>query len=142
MGSNQGTMETVVGVYQHEKSEGLDEYLTKLGVPWIAKKFITASSPIVKISKEGDVWTINFKVAIKNNTIVFKIGEEFTENSPVNNSPQKSVATMEDGNLVICSETQKGRIKRTFMFNEEGFTLEMFSVSHGVSAKRIFKRKV
>ena len=30
-------MEKAVGVFQHEKSEGLNEYLTALGVPLVAK---------------------------------------------------------------------------------------------------------
>ena len=30
-------LELAVGVYQHEKSERLDEYLAALEVPWMAK---------------------------------------------------------------------------------------------------------
>ena len=30
-------MEKAVGVFQHEKSEGMDEYLTTLGVPWMVR---------------------------------------------------------------------------------------------------------
>ena len=30
-------MEKAVGVFQHEKSEGLEEYLTTMGVPWMVR---------------------------------------------------------------------------------------------------------
>ena len=30
-------MDKAVGVFQHEKSEGMDEYLTAMGVPWMVR---------------------------------------------------------------------------------------------------------
>merc|ERR1712127_982770 len=68
------TMEKAVGVFQHEKSEGLNEYLTALGVPLVAKKMITSTNPEVTISQDNEQWTVKFKVLIKTNTVVFKLG--------------------------------------------------------------------
>ena len=30
-------MDKAVGVFHHEKSEGMDEYLTAMGVPWMVR---------------------------------------------------------------------------------------------------------
>ena len=30
-------MDKAVGVFHHEKSEGMDEYLTAMGVPWMLR---------------------------------------------------------------------------------------------------------
>ena len=75
-------MEKAVGVFQHEKSEGMDEYLTTLGVPWmvrlvffslknmrennmeIYRKVLTNTSPTVEIVGEGEEWNMTFKVGV------------------------------------------------------------------------------
>ena len=66
------------------------------------------TSPTIEIVKEGEEWNLTFKVCIiskevatvcqprlsvkvslKTNKICFKIGEEFTESSPVDQTPQQ-----------------------------------------------------
>ena len=75
-------MEKAVGVFQHEKSEGLEEYLTTMGVPWMVRccgslemsnipgntkfyrKVLANTSPTIEIVKEGEEWNLTFKVCV------------------------------------------------------------------------------
>ena len=82
-------MAQVVGSYAHEKSENLDEYLTAVGVPWIARKGAAKSNPTIDISKEGNEFTLAVKTAIMNNTVKFVLGEEFEEKAPFGGGTQK-----------------------------------------------------
>ena len=50
---------------------------------------VSNSSPTVEVSREGNQWTITFKVAVKTNKIVFTIGQEFIEASPISDKSQK-----------------------------------------------------
>jgi len=97
------------------------------------------TSPTIEIVREGDQWNMTFKVSLKTNKIIFKIGEEFQENSPIDQTPQQCVATIEDNNLVITNKTQQ--TSRTFVFSDEGMTMTMASATKDAKAKRIFKRK-
>merc|ERR1712062_499496 len=133
-------MDKAVGTFVHEKSEGLDEYLTKMGVPWMVRKVLANTSPTIEIVREGDQWNMTFKESLKTNKIIFKIGEEFQENSPIDQTPQQCVATIEDNSLlVITNKTQQ--TSRTFVFSDEGMTMTMASATKYAKAKRIFKRK-
>ena len=53
------------------------------------RKMITSTNPEVTISQDNQQWTVKFKVLIKTNTVVFKLGEEFTETNPLTDTPQK-----------------------------------------------------
>jgi len=55
-------MDMAVGTFVHEKSEGLDEYLTTMGVPWMLRKVLANTSPTIEIVREGDQWNMTFKV--------------------------------------------------------------------------------
>ena len=52
---------------------------------------ITNTSPTVTVTKSGDQWTIEFKVAVMTSKITFKIDEEFLENSSRSETPDKVV---------------------------------------------------
>ena len=49
------------------------------GVPWIARKMMTASSPTIEISKKDDMWTIKVSTLMSSNSSTFKLGEEYEE---------------------------------------------------------------
>ena len=85
--------EKLVGSYQFEKNEKFDEFLTATGVPMIARKMMASTSPSIEISKNGEVWTIAFKVLLKSNTISFELGKEFTEENPILGEKQKVKCT-------------------------------------------------
>jgi len=88
---------------------------------WKYRKVLANTSPTIEIVREGDQWNMTFKVSLKTNKIIFKIGEEFQENSPVDQTPQQCVATIEDNSLVITNKTQQ--TSRTFVFSDEGMTM-------------------
>merc|ERR1712062_453890 len=107
---------------------------------WKYRKVLANTSPTIEIVREGDQWNMTFKVSLKTNKIIFKIGEEFQENSPIDQTPQQCVATIEDNSLlVITNKTQQ--TSRTFVFSDEGMTMTMASATKYAKAKRIFKRK-
>ena len=85
---------------------------------WKYRKVLANTSPTIEIVREGDQWNMTFKVesfsvardvisllfdliltwttlkslkqvSLKTNKIIFKIGEEFQENSPIDQTPQQ-----------------------------------------------------
>merc|ERR1719228_1438092 len=129
------------GVFSHVKSENLDTYLEKTGVPWIARKVISNTSPTVEISKNGEEWQMDMKTAVKNNTVKFILGKEFEEKSPFSDNPAKGLAVIEDDCLVFKMQTDFGTMKRTLSFTDEGLTITMLNETKRVTATRLFKRE-
>ena len=82
-------VDKLLGSYQFEKNENFEEFLTATGVPMIPRKMMTSTSPSINISKDGNKWTISFKVLMKSNSISFELGKEFEENNPVSGEKQK-----------------------------------------------------
>ena len=77
------------GCYEHEKSENFESYLTAMEVPMVPRKMMLSTNPTVEISKDGEEWTISFKVAIMSNTVKFQLGKEFTEKEPLSGDTNK-----------------------------------------------------
>ena len=73
----------LLGSYQFEKNENFEEFLTANGVSIVQRKLMVSTSPNLAITREGNFWTISFKVLLKTNTLRFEIGKEFTENNHV-----------------------------------------------------------
>ena len=73
----------LLGSYQFEKNENFEEFLVANGVPIVQRKLMVSTSPNLVITKEGNFWTISFKVLLKTNTLRFEIGKKFTENNHV-----------------------------------------------------------
>lgn len=77
-------MAAFVGKYVYERSEGLEEYLSKVGGPAEAEaaKLIGQSKPIFEVGLTGDEYTITVTNAGKSITNTFKLGSEFNEIMP------------------------------------------------------------
>ena len=75
--------EKLVGSYQFEKNEKFEEFLAETNVGLIARKGMASTKPAITITKDGDKWSITFKVMIKTQTITFEIGKEFSEENPM-----------------------------------------------------------
>merc|ERR1712227_467469 len=135
-------VDKLLGSYQFEKNENFEEFLTATGVPMIPRKMMTSTSPSINISKDGNKWTISFKVLMKSNSISFELGKEFEENNPVSGEKQKCLAEDKDGSLVITATIEKtGKSSsRTFSSTDEGFTLTLQAAGTDIVAKRFFKK--
>ena len=72
------------GVFKHERDEQFDEYLKEIGLNMVARKMMASISPSLEITRSGDYFEILIKTKVKNNTIKFTLGKEFTETTPIN----------------------------------------------------------
>lgn len=93
-------MTKFVGTFNNFKNENLDEFYSAignfhyniialvyvkfqcfcLGIPWVARKMMTASSPTIEISKtDDDKWTVKTSTLMSSTSNTFKLGEEYEE---------------------------------------------------------------
>lgn len=94
-------MVQIVGKYQHQKNENLDEYFKAcgkfhyfreslfssvcfiIGIPYIPRKMMCNSSPLMEIkSNEQGEWTVASSTFFRNVVSTFKLGEEYEEHMP------------------------------------------------------------
>ncbi|OXU29528.1 hypothetical protein TSAR_007754 [Trichomalopsis sarcophagae] len=136
-------MASLVGNYQHERNENLDEYFKAVGVPYIPRKMMGMTSPRLEIQKndEEDKWTIRTITMMRTSELVFKIGEEFEE-AMASGVVLKNVASLEeDGSLVIHSTAQDDtKVTRKYELKEDQIILTMTHEQSGQVAKRYFKK--
>ena len=52
------------------------------GVPYVARKMMALSTPVVEISCEDDTWTIKTSTLLRTTELIFKAGEEYIETMP------------------------------------------------------------
>jgi hypothetical protein len=69
------------------------------GVPYVARKMMAASTPIVEISCEDDTWTIKTSTLIRTTELKFKTGEEYVETMP-------SGEVLNVGNFILIHEAE------------------------------------
>ncbi|XP_050304985.1 fatty acid-binding protein 12-like isoform X3 [Anthonomus grandis grandis] len=131
-------MVQIVGKYNHVKSENLDEYFKKLGVPYIPRKMMCASNPTLEISKSEDgSWTFTTTTAFRTVSYIFKLGEDYTETMPGGTLNCKT--TMEDDKLLtVCSAQDGTEMTRTYVFTDDGLTITYKSKE--IEAIRYYKR--
>ncbi|XP_012138901.1 fatty acid-binding protein isoform X2 [Megachile rotundata] len=133
-------MSSIVGTYQHERNENLDEYFKAVGVPYIARKMMSMTSPRLEISNDGDKWTIRTISMIRTVEIVFTPGEEYEEHMP-SGVTLKNVTTMEGDSIVTHSVgPDNTKVVRKYDVTEDGLVLTMTHEKSGQVAKRYFKR--
>lgn len=132
---------SLVGSYQNDRAEGMDEYFAALGVPWIARKIMLAITPSLVITKEGEEWSIKYKTAVMDQTIKFVIGVEFDEPALMGSEIFKCLASQDvEGELSIVSRTSMGSLKRDFKATDTGVILTMTVMDKNVEARRYFIR--
>ena len=49
------------------------------GIPWIARKMMTSSSPTIEISKKDEKWTVKTSTLVTSSSNTFQLGEEYDE---------------------------------------------------------------
>ncbi|XP_033194163.1 sodium/calcium exchanger regulatory protein 1-like [Bombus vosnesenskii] len=133
-------MVSIVGAYQHESNENLDEYFKAVGVPYIPRKMMCMSSPRLEISNNCDKWTIRTITMIRTAEVTFTLGEEYEEHMPAG-VILKNVTTMEGDNLVTVSVgPDNNKVVRKYEITKDGVVLIMTHEKSGQVGKRYFKR--
>jgi len=133
-------MVQIIGKYQLEKNENLDGFYKAVGVPYVARKMMAASTPVVEISCEDDTWTIKTSTLIRTTELKFKAGEEYVETMP-SGEVLNSTTTLDDDKLTTISRLPDGgQTSRTYSFFDTGMLLTLTHESSGQTAKRHFKR--
>ncbi|XP_014607049.1 PREDICTED: myelin P2 protein-like [Polistes canadensis] len=133
-------MAPIVGTYQHERNENIDEYFKDLGVPYVARKMMGLASPRMEISNEGEKWSIRTVSMMRTIELIFVLSEEYEETLP-SGEILKNVTTMEDDSLVTVSyRPDNSKIVRKYDFTDDGLVLTMSNEKSDAVAKRYFKR--
>ena len=81
------------------------------GVGLVVRKMGNAASPVIELTQNGDEYTLTSQSTFKNSTIIFKLGEEFEEETP-DGRKVKAVIT-QDGNKLV--HIQKGEKETTII---------------------------
>ncbi|XP_047358614.1 fatty acid-binding protein, brain-like isoform X2 [Vespa velutina] len=116
-------MAPIVGTYQHERNENIDEYFKDL-----------------EISNEGEKWTIRTVSMMRTIVLTFVLGEEYDEGLP-SGETLKNVTTMDGDSLVTVSyRPDNSKIVRKYDFTDDSVVLTMSSEKSEIMAKRYFKR--
>ncbi|CAG9760780.1 unnamed protein product [Ceutorhynchus assimilis] len=134
-------MAQIVGKYVHVKSENLDDYFKTVGVPYIARKMMGASNPTMEITKsEDEKWTITISTVFRTVVYSFKLGEDYEETMP--GAVLKCNTTL-DGNIMTtkCISPDKSETTRTYVFNDDGLTLNYKHHNSQKEAVRYYKRQ-
>ncbi|XP_006830875.1 PREDICTED: fatty acid-binding protein 12 [Chrysochloris asiatica] len=87
------------GTWKSVSCENFEEYMKELGIRRVSRKLGCLAKPIVTISINEDVITIQTKSIFKNREISFKLGEEFEETTP-DGHKSKSTVTLENDSLM------------------------------------------
>ncbi|XP_004930401.2 sodium/calcium exchanger regulatory protein 1-like [Bombyx mandarina] len=134
-------MPSIAGKYQHYKNEDIDDYFSAVGVPFMGRKMMSMSSPLMEISIDGDTMTIKNSSLLRTVEHKFKLGEEYEEKMP--NSIIKSVTTitndseMETKSVIPDTGAKCGR---HYQFTDEECIVTLTHENASVSGKRYFRR--
>lgn len=130
------------GKYERVSAENYDEALKALDVNFLLRKAATASTPIMEVSKEGDVYTIKTSTTLKSMELKFELGKEFEETTP-DGRPVTAIVTQE-GDKLICVQTAKKEghksTKTIREFKEDECVMTMEVIGTGVTCTQTFKR--
>lgn len=84
-----------IGVWNHEKSENVDEFLKAMGVGSVKRKMATAMNPSFTVELDGNKLVIHTKVLMKSKRTVIEFGVERTEQNPLDGTNMQVVDTMD-----------------------------------------------
>ena len=110
-------MEAFKGKYDRTSDENYDKFLQALGVSLLLRTAAKASTPRIEITETNAVWTIKSSTILKTIKFEFKLNEEFEETTPDGRQVQ-SLATLEDGKLVLVQKAKKEKQKSTRTVHE------------------------
>jgi len=133
-------MVQIEGSYKLERNENLEEYFRVVGVPYLGRKMMLASTPTMTVTFEDETWVFKTVTFFRTVTISFKLDEPYKEEMP-SGDILDSVCT-KDGDFTFRIKSQQERLgdfERIFDFSDDGVVITM-KHAKGVEAKRHFKR--
>jgi hypothetical protein len=133
-------MVQIEGNYKLEKNENLEEYFRVVGVPWIARKMMAASTPTMTVTFEDETWVFKTVTFFRTVTVSFKLDEEYKEDMPSGDVIDSVCSKEGDFTFRIKSKHERlGDFERVFDFSDDGLVITM-KHAKGVQAKRYFNR--
>lgn len=134
-------MSSITGKYQHYKNEDLDEYFAAVGVPYLGRKMMAMSSPLMEIILEGEIMTIKSSSIMRTVSNTFKLGEEYEEKMP--NAAIRCVTTKINDNEIETKSVisgSEGAIGRHYLFTDDECVVTMIHEKAKKPAKRYYRR--
>ncbi|KAH9635324.1 hypothetical protein HF086_017890 [Spodoptera exigua] len=131
----------IAGKYQHYKNENIDDYFSAVGVPYMGRKMMSMSSPMMEISVDGDQMTIKNVSLMRTVENKFKLGEEYIENMP--NAKIRSVTTKVDDKKIETKsvvEDTGAACGRLYEFTDDECVITLTHEKAATPAKRYFRR--
>ena len=61
------------GNYTHKSSEGYDNYLKEVGVPFMLRKMILSTGLVLEVTRIGEEWTLAYKTTLKTTVFEFRL---------------------------------------------------------------------
>lgn len=124
--------------YRLIKSENFNEFLKKIGVNYLTRKLMNNITPVLKLTKDDDEYTLHTISKFKNSIIKFRDGIEFLYQTPDGGRTVKSTFDV-NGNTITEVQNdgtdKETTIVRTFTPNE----LKMVMKYEDVTATRIYR---
>ncbi|CAG4988508.1 unnamed protein product [Parnassius apollo] len=134
-------MPSIQGKYQHYKNENIDDYFTAVGVPFMGRKMMAMSSPLMEITFDGENMTIKNSSLLRTVELKFKIGEEYEEQMP--NTTIKSVTTIVNDNEIktdsIIPQSNE-KCGRHYSFTDDECIVTLTHEKAKTPGKRYFRR--
>ncbi|XP_049867604.1 fatty acid-binding protein-like [Pectinophora gossypiella] len=134
-------MPSIAGKYQHYKNESIDDYFIAVGVPYIGRKMMAMSSPLMEITLDGDMMTIKNSSLLRTTESKFKLGEEYEEHMP--STTIKSITTIENDNEMITNSVipETGdKCARHYLFTDDECVVTLTHDKAKTPGKRFFRR--
>ncbi|KAF9802780.1 hypothetical protein SFRURICE_002948 [Spodoptera frugiperda] len=131
----------IAGKYQHYKNEDIDDYFSAVGVPYMGRKMMAMSSPLMEISVDGDQMVIKNVSLMRTVENKFKLGEEYIENMP--NAKIRSVTTKLDDKKIETKsvvEDTGAACGRLYEFTDDECVITLTHEKANTPAKRYFRR--
>ncbi|KAL0842314.1 hypothetical protein ABMA28_014444 [Loxostege sticticalis] len=132
---------SIPGKYQHYKNENIDEYFSAIGVPYMGRKMMAMSSPLMEITLDGETMTIKSASLMRTVEHTFKLGEEYEEQMPTTKikSVTKLLNDHELETVSVIPETG-AKAGRHYLFTEDECVITLTHENAKVPGKRYFRR--
>ncbi|XP_054264129.1 fatty acid-binding protein, muscle-like [Macrosteles quadrilineatus] len=121
--------------YKLASSENFDEVMKALGVGWMTRKVGGTVNPVIELTENDGTYTLTSQSTFKNTATVFKIGEEFEEETP-DGRKVKSIITQEGNKL---THVQKGEKETTIVREFTPEEVKMVITVDDIVSTRIYK---